>query len=113
LGAHRTGVAGDQNNRPARRFAETGPPTIEVVLARRAGVPISVGFVSHRAGVAGLRSLTALPSAQGIGVGSAMVDHRLALARARGTDVAFMFSGGDAKFIARMSVSHALITFRG
>lgn len=77
--------------------AEAGPPTIEVVLARKAGVPISVGFVSHRAGVAGLWSLTTLPSARGTGVGSAMVDHRLALARARGTDVAFMFSGGDAE----------------
>jgi GNAT superfamily N-acetyltransferase len=77
--------------------AETGPPTIEVVLARRAGVPISVGFVSHQAGVAGLWSLTTLPSARGTGVGSAMIDHRLALARARGTDVAFMFSGGDAE----------------
>jgi GNAT superfamily N-acetyltransferase len=77
--------------------AETGPPTIEVVLARRAGVPISVGFVSHRASVAGLWSLTTLPSARGSGVGSAMVDHRLALARARGEEVAFMFSGGDAE----------------
>ena len=77
--------------------AETGSPTVEVVLARRAGVPISVGFVSHRAGVAGLWSLTTLRSARGSGVGSAMVDHRLALARARGAEVAFMFSGGDAE----------------
>jgi GNAT superfamily N-acetyltransferase len=77
--------------------AETGPPTIEVALARRAGMPISVGFVSYRAGVAGLWSLTTLPSARGSGVGSAMVDHRLALARARGEEIAFMFSGGDAE----------------
>ena len=77
--------------------AETGPPTIEAVLARRAGMPISVGCVSHRAGVAGLWSLTTRPSARGSGAGSAMVDHRLALARDRGAEVAFMFSGGNAE----------------
>jgi len=77
--------------------AENGPPTIEAVLARRAGMPISVGCVSHRAGVAGLWSLTTLPSARGTGAGSAMVDHRLALARDRGAEVVFMFSGGNAE----------------
>ena len=76
---------------------EDGPNTLEVVLARRAGVPVSVGFVSHRAGVAGLWSLTTLPGVRGSGAGSAMVDHRLALARARGAEVAFMYSGGDAE----------------
>ncbi|MEZ5297021.1 MAG: GNAT family N-acetyltransferase [Ilumatobacteraceae bacterium] len=77
--------------------AENGPPTIEAVLARRDAIPVSVGCVSHRAGVAGLWSLTTLPSARGAGAGSAMVDHRLALARARGAEVAFMFSGGNAE----------------
>jgi len=75
---------------------EAGPPTIEAVLAHRAGVPVSVGFVSHRAGVSGLWSLTTLPEARGSGMGSAMVDHRLALARSRGAEAAFMFSGGNA-----------------
>ena len=55
------------------------------------------GFVSHRAGVAGLWSLTTIPSARGAGVGSAIVGHRLAQARARGSEIAFMFSGGDAE----------------
>ena len=61
------------------------------------GEPISVGFVSHRAGVAGLWSLATLPSARGKGVGGAMVDHRLGLARARADHSAFMVSGGNAE----------------
>ena len=76
---------------------ENGPKTMEVVLAHRAGAPVSVGFVSHRAGVAGLWSLTTLPAARGSGVGSAMIDHRMALASARGARVAFMYSGGNAE----------------
>ncbi len=77
--------------------SEAGPPTLEVVLARRAGVPVAIGFVSHRAGVAGLWSLTTIPSARGTGAGSAIIGHRLARARARGSEIAFMFSGGDAE----------------
>jgi GNAT superfamily N-acetyltransferase len=77
--------------------AETGPPTIEVVLARRGGTPVGVGFVSHRADVAGLWSLATMPAARGTGVGTAVVEHRLAQARIRGAEIAFMFSGGDAE----------------
>lgn len=82
---------------------ESGPPTLEAVLARKGGVPVSVGFVSHRAEIAGLWSLTTLPAVRGTGVGGAMVDHRLALARARGAEIAFMHSGGNAEplFTAR------------
>lgn len=75
---------------------EVGPPTLEVVVARRGDTAVSVGFVSHRAGVAGLWSLTTRPSARGTGIGSAMLDHRLALARERRAEVAFMYSGGNA-----------------
>ena len=77
--------------------SRAGPPILEAVLARRADLPVSVGFVSHLAGVAGLWSLTTLPEARGSGVGGAMVDHRLARARSRGAEVAFMFSGGNAE----------------
>ena len=81
----------------ALQEAEVGPPTVEGVLARMDGVPVAVGFVSHLAGVAGLWTLTTLPDARGSGVGSAIVDYRLARARARGAEIAFMFSGGNAE----------------
>ena len=76
---------------------EGGSPTLQVALARRAGIPVAVGIVSHGERVAGLWSLTTLPAARGHGVGGAMIDHRLALGRTRGAEIAFMFSSGDAE----------------